>query len=78
MDWRDHIEFRPDVLGGKPVFKGTRLGVQHVLEKMACGASEPELLRSHPTLDQAKIRAALSLAADSLGLDERISLGEPK
>jgi uncharacterized protein (DUF433 family) len=71
MNWQDHIEIRPGVLCGKPVFKGTRLGVQHILEKMAAGYTEADLLSAFPLLTPELIRAALSFAAESIGLDER-------
>ena len=35
MVWQDYIEERPDVMMGKPVFKGTRLTVEHVLRNAA-------------------------------------------
>lgn len=47
MVWQDYIEERPDVMAGKPVFKGTRLTVEHVLTELGRGMSEAELLRGH-------------------------------
>lgn len=70
MDWRSHIESNPNVMIGKPVFKGTRLTVQHVLERLADGATEPELLRSYPRLRPEHIRAAHAYAAAALAGDE--------
>lgn len=74
MDWRDHIENRPDVLAGKPVFKGTRLGVQHVLERMAGGYTEADLLDAYPLLNPERLRAALAYAAEVIAHDERVFL----
>jgi uncharacterized protein (DUF433 family) len=37
MKWQDYIEERKDVMMGKPVFKGTRLTVQHILEELGGG-----------------------------------------
>jgi uncharacterized protein (DUF433 family) len=64
--WRDHIEERKDVMMGKPVFKGTRLTVAHVLKEMGAGMTERELLENYPTLRPEHIRAAL-LARMAIG-----------
>jgi uncharacterized protein (DUF433 family) len=74
MNWRDYIEQRPQVMLGKPVFKGTRLTVQHVLERLGQGATETDLLSSHPTLRPEHIRAAQAYAAEALSSDETILL----
>ena len=66
MDWRPHIEQRPDVMLGKPVIKGTRLTVELIIEGLAEGASEADLLEAHPRLRPEHIRAALAYAAASL------------
>ena len=63
MDWRDHIVATPDTLGGKPRLKGTRLGVALLLEKLAAGWTEQELLENYPTLTREGLRATLSYAA---------------
>ncbi len=70
MNWQDYIEQRPDVMLGKPVFKGTRLTVQLILERLADGATVDDLLASHPRLRPEHVRAALAYAAASLGADE--------
>ena len=66
MNWQDHIEQRPDVMLGKPVIKGTRLTVELILEDLAEGASEADLLEAYPRLRPEHIRAALAYAAASL------------
>ena len=58
MNWRDFIEQRPDVMMGKPVFKGTRLTVETVLQRLGDGGSEKELLDSYPRLTPDHIKAA--------------------
>jgi uncharacterized protein (DUF433 family) len=60
MDWHICIEQRPEVLCGKPVFKGTRLSVQLVLERLADGWTTAGLLASFPTLRAEHIQAAVS------------------
>ena len=66
MDWRPRIEVNPAVLVGKPIVRGTRLSVEHVLGMMAAGVSEAEILQNHPRLTREDILACLSYAAESL------------
>jgi uncharacterized protein (DUF433 family) len=63
MKWQDFIEEKPSVMLGKPVFKGTRITVEHVLEELGHGMSEADLLRGHPRLTAEHIRAAILYAA---------------
>ena len=69
MNWRDHIEHRPDVMMGKPVFKGTRLTVEHILQRLGDGASEADLLDAHPRLRAEHIRAAQAYAKGKSAID---------
>jgi uncharacterized protein (DUF433 family) len=62
--WQDFIEKQAGVMLGKPVFKGTRLTVEHVLRELATGMSPEELYHSYPRLKPEHIRAALQYAAD--------------
>jgi uncharacterized protein (DUF433 family) len=66
MNWQDYIERNPDVMLGKPVFKGTRLTVEFVLEWLGQGASVEELLESYVGLQPEHIRAAQAYAASVL------------
>ncbi len=50
LKWQDYIEERKDVMLGKPVFKGTRLTVEHVLRELGSGMSPDELFDSYPNL----------------------------
>lgn len=63
MKWQNYIEERPDVMLGKPVFKGTRLTVEHVLRELAVMSVE-ELLRNYPRLEPEHVPAAYLFAAD--------------
>jgi uncharacterized protein (DUF433 family) len=78
MNWRNHIEHRPDVMMGKPVFKGTRLTVEHILQRLGDGASEADLLDAHPRLRAEHIRAAQAYAADALSSDETVFLTDQR
>lgn len=50
MEWRERIEINPKVLLGKPVVRGTRISVELVLQMVAAGVSEPEILDNYPSL----------------------------
>jgi len=63
VDWRQFIERKPGVLGGKPVIKGTRISVQLILERLGDGWTEAELLDAYPHLTPEHIRAAQAYAA---------------
>ena len=63
MDWKEHISLDPAVRSGKPCVKGTRITVFDVLEYLAGGMSEDEILSDFPSLTREHIRACLSFAA---------------
>ena len=66
MSWEDRIERNPEVLVGKPVVRGTRISVELVLELLADGWDEHELLDGYPSLSRDDIRACLHYAAAAL------------
>lgn len=59
----DRIVIKPGMMGGKPVIRGLRFTVSDVLELMASGLSEKEILAQHPILEQEDIQAALLYAS---------------
>ena len=61
---------------GKPVIKGTRVTVEHILRKLAGGMTIDEILRDHPHLNREDIFAAQEFAADYLA-DEEIVFDNP-
>jgi uncharacterized protein (DUF433 family) len=74
MDWQKHIERVPGVMLGKPIFRGTRITVEFVLERLAQGARAEDLVRSHPPLTADHIMAALSYAVSVVRQDELLSV----
>jgi uncharacterized protein (DUF433 family) len=64
MNYKDIITIEPDKRSGKPCIRGTRMTVQDVLEYLAGGMSEAELLAEFPDLTAEDIRACLAYAAD--------------
>ena len=63
VNWRDHIHSDPAILGGKPVVRGTRLSVEFLLDLIAAGWTEQQILASYPHLTRADLEAARSLEA---------------
>ena len=63
MRWEERITIRPGVRSGKPCIRGTRITVYDVLEYLAGGMTEDEILADFPSLTREDIRAALAFAA---------------
>jgi uncharacterized protein (DUF433 family) len=59
-----HISIDPKVCFGRPVIRGTRIWVVLIVDNLAEGVSEEELLRTYPQLTHDGIRAALAFAAE--------------
>lgn len=59
------ISVDPAICFGKPCIKGTRIWVSLILDNLADGVSEAELLREYPQLRGEDIRAALAFAAEA-------------
>jgi len=64
MDYRQRITIEPGKRGGKPCIRELRITVYDVLEYLASGMSEAEILHDFPDLTQEDIRACLAFAAD--------------
>jgi len=72
VKWQDYIEERKEVMMGKPVFKGTRLTVEYVLNELGTGMSPEELLENYPALKPEHLQAAMLYAAAVVAMDESI------
>jgi uncharacterized protein (DUF433 family) len=70
MAWQDRIVVDPAVLAGKPVIKGTRLAVEFVIELLAHGWSEAEILHNYPGLTREDVQACLFYAGALLRDEE--------
>lgn len=64
MDYRDIIAIEPGKRGGKPCIRGMRITVYDVLDYLAGGMTEEEILADFPDLTREDIRACLAFAAD--------------
>jgi uncharacterized protein (DUF433 family) len=64
MDYSKIITIEPGKRSGKPCIRGTRMTVYDVLEYLASGMTEAEILADFPSLTLEDIRACLAFAAD--------------
>lgn len=67
----DRITVNPKIFGGKPIIRGHRLAVEHVLEMLAAGDTSENILEGYPWLERDDIRACLEYAHRLVG-HERI------
>jgi len=63
-NWKERISIDPKVCHGKPCIKGTRIWVSLIVDNLAAGSSEGEILEAYPSLSREDIRAALAFAAE--------------
>lgn len=66
MPWQERITLDPAILTGKPIIKGTRLSVEFIIDLLAQGWPEAEILRNYPGLTTEDIRACLSYSRELL------------
>ncbi len=65
-DWNERIVIDPEILVGKPVIRGTRLAVEFIIDLMAQGWPETEILRNYPGLTEGDFHACLAYASSIL------------
>jgi uncharacterized protein (DUF433 family) len=63
------VTIDPKVLGGKPVVRGLRISVEHILRALASGVPEADLLADYPDLQPDDLRACLAYAADLIATE---------
>ena len=74
MATHDRIEINPEIMGGKPVIRRTRVPVEIVLRKVGSGMTPEAVIGDHPRLTLDDVRAAQTFAADYLA-DEALVYG---
>jgi uncharacterized protein (DUF433 family) len=65
------ITVNPEIFGGKPIIRGRRLAVEHVLGMLAAGDTQETLLEAYPWLEAEDIQACLLYAIRSLERHDR-------
>ncbi|HKD35516.1 MAG TPA: DUF433 domain-containing protein [Pirellulales bacterium] len=73
MNWQERIVIDPDILVGKPTIKGTRISVEFVLDVLARGWTQEQVLHQYDHLAREDIQACLAYASDVLK-SERVYL----
>lgn len=75
-DWKERVTVNAQVCHGKACIKGTRIMVSVVLDNLAAGVTEAEILRSYPSLAKEDIQAAIAYAAE-LARERVVPMPEP-
>ena len=63
MSWPDRVVVDPEVLAGKPIVRGTRLAVEFILDLLAAGQSEADIVANYPGLAHEDVLACLAYAS---------------
>ena len=63
MPWPERVVVDPKILAGKPVVRGTRIAVELILELLAAGQSDSEILDNYPGLTRDDILACRAFAS---------------
>ena len=61
-DFAKRITVDPEKFGGKPIIRGKRIAVEHILGMLAAGSTTEEILEGYPFLEKADIQACLEYA----------------
>jgi uncharacterized protein (DUF433 family) len=67
----ERITVNPEIFGGKPIIRGRRLAVEHVLGMLAAGDTAEDILKAYPWLDREDVQACL-IYARRIAANERI------
>jgi len=65
MNYHDHIHRDPNICGGEPVIRGTRVLLRTILASLATGCTEEEILDGFPSMSREDLRAVIAFAAAS-------------
>jgi uncharacterized protein (DUF433 family) len=66
MNWQERIISDKAILLGKPTIKGTRISVEFILERMANGWTEQQILENYPRLSREDLQAVFGYAAECM------------
>ncbi len=66
MNWKEYIHSDPEVLVGKPVIKGTRLAIDFILDLLAQGWTEEQILENYPTLTKESLKALFAFVSECM------------
>ena len=74
VKWQERIEINQNILVGKPIIRGTRLGVVFILELLAQGWTIDKILKNYPQLKKEDIKAVLEYSVHALKLESTYQL----
>ena len=66
VNWKDYITSDQKILLGKPTIRGTRISVEFILERLANGWTEKEIIENYPILSEKSFQAVFSYTYDCL------------
>lgn len=72
-DWKTRITVDSNILTGKPIIKGTRISVEHILDLLSNGWTTETILENYPQLKRKDITAVLKYATSILK-EEKVHL----
>ncbi len=75
MNWEGRIVIDPEILCGKPIVKGTRLAVEFLVDLLAQGWTEAEILKNYPGITREDILACLAYASAVLRAEKVYPVG---
>ena len=78
MDWKDHIHSDPGILGGKPVFKGTRYAVERVLKLVGAGWTAEQIAEEYPGIEPYHLQAAAQFAAYLIHDEDYVAINKAR
>lgn len=73
----NRIEVNPKIFGGKPIIRGLRIAVEHILGMLAAGDTPEKILQEYPFLEPEDIQACLLFAYRSMAgeqVHDRVSV----
>ena len=76
INWRRYIHSDLDVLVGKPVIKGTRLSVEFLLNLLAKGWNEKQILKNYPQLTAESLQAVFAFDAECMREEALFSISK--
>jgi uncharacterized protein (DUF433 family) len=76
INWRQYIHSDSNVLVGKPVVKGTRLSVEFLLNLLAKGWNEKQILKNYPKLTTDSLQAVFAFAAECMREEALFSISK--
>jgi uncharacterized protein (DUF433 family) len=69
IPWKERIAIDPNILSGKPIIRGTRIAVEFIIDLMAQGWSEGDIVDNYPGIGMEDIKACLAYASELIHAD---------